>query len=451
MAKSPESRTLLLPSAHGDESQGTQKSKVTLIGGKDNGKEFVILKDVFTIGSRGCDITLEDTTVSRRHCEIRLTPEGHIIRDLKSTNGTLVRGVKITEAFLPPGTEFQLGSSRMVFCPVQQKMDFAISPRDAFGAVLGSSLMMRRVFYLAESYSKTDVTVLIEGETGTGKEVLAEEIHKQSARAHKPFVVIDCASLAKELVESELFGHTKGAFTGASIDRAGAFEFANGGTVFLDEIGDLALELQPKLLRVLEKREVRRVGSNQMVPVDVRIICATNHKLEQQVKAGRFREDLFYRLSVVYIEMPPLRSRKDDLPVLVRKFLKDFGGERAMDNVHDFERAMTIFAQHDWPGNVRELRNLIEIACCSGQPSLELSAFMLSGRTRPHARQSDSQSVSLNQPFKDAKNQLITDFEKRYIQAALERSGGNISKAATEAGIERAYLQRLIKKYKLKS
>jgi transcriptional regulator with PAS, ATPase and Fis domain len=423
-----------------------------MLTGKDGDREFIILKDVFSIGSaRNCDIVLDDTTVSRRHCEIRLTPDGFVVRDLKSTNGTLVRGVKVTEAFLPPGTEFQLGGSRMVFCPIQQKMDFAVSPRDAFGAVLGSSVLMRRVFYLAETYAKTDVTVLIEGETGTGKEILAEEIHRQSSRAHKPFVVIDCASLAKELVESELFGHTKGAFTGASIDRAGAFEFANGGTVFLDEIGDLALELQPKLLRVLEKREVRRVGSNQMVPIDVRILCATNHKLEQQVKSGRFREDLFYRLSVVYIEMPPLRLRKDDIPFLARKFLKDFGGDAALNNVHDFDQAMTTFAQHDWPGNVRELRNLIEIACCSGQKSLELSAFMLSGRIRQMATPNDDQRVALNQPFKTAKNQLVSDFEKRFINSVLERHKGNISHAATDAGIERAYLQRLIKKHKLKS
>jgi transcriptional regulator with PAS, ATPase and Fis domain len=428
-----------------------KKCKLLAISGTQQGQEFILDKDIFTIGSsRHSDLQIEDTTVSRRHCEIRVSPDGCTIRDLGSTNGTMVRGVRVTEAFLTQGTEFQLGNTRLVFCPMQETMEYAVSRSESFGALQGTSVPMRRVFHLAETYAPTDATVLIEGETGTGKEVLAEAIHKRSRRASKPFVVIDCASLAKELVESELFGHTKGAFTGASIDRAGAFEFANGGTVFLDEIGDLAPELQPKLLRVLEKREVRRVGSNHMTPVDVRILCATNHELQNQVNNGRFREDLYYRLSVVHIEMPPLRRRKEDIPVLVRRFLRDFRGEKAEQDIKDLATAIRGLEQHDWPGNVRELRNLVELACCSGRDSLELSAFFSLGRVKTARQEPEAPVFSADEPFKTVKNRLVSDFEKRYIEAILARHGGNISRAAQQAGIERAYLQRLIKKYRQK-
>jgi len=426
-----------------------KKCKLLAISGAQQGKEFVLDKDVFTIGSsRHSDLQVEDTTVSRRHCEIRVSPEGYKIRDMGSTNGTLVRGVRVTEAFLTQGTEFQLGNTRLVFCPMQETMEYTVSRNEAFGALLGTSVLMRRVFHIAETYAPTDATILIEGETGTGKEVLAEAIHKNSRRASKPYVVIDCASLAKELVESELFGHTKGAFTGASIDRAGAFEFANGGTVFLDEIGDLAPELQPKLLRVLEKREVRRVGSNQMTPVDVRILCATNHELQNQVNKGKFREDLYYRLSVVHIEMPPLRRRKEDIPVLVRRFLRDFRGPKAEQEIKDLDKTIRGLEQHDWPGNVRELRNLVELACCSGRDSMDLTAFFGMGRLKTGTRVPETTTVSADEPFKTAKNRLVDDFEKRYIEAILIKHDGNISRAAQEAGIERAYLQRLIKKHR---
>jgi DNA-binding NtrC family response regulator len=431
-----------------------KKYKLLAISGPEQGREFVVSRNTFTIGSsKHNDLQIEDTTISRRHCEIRISPDGCQIKDLGSTNGTMVRGVRVTEAFLSQGSEFQLGSTRLVFCPLQETMEYTVSDKDSFGSLLGASVAMRRVFHLAETYAPTDATVLIEGETGTGKEVLAEEIHKHSRRGHKPFVVIDCASLAKELVESELFGHTKGSFTGATIDRAGAFEFANGGTVFLDEIGDLVPELQPKLLRVLEKREVRRVGSNQMTPVDVRIICATNHDLQNEVNAGKFREDLYYRLSVVHLEMPPLRKRKEDIPILVRKFLCDFGGDKAAESVKDFESAIRRLEQHEWPGNVRELRNLVELACCSGQHSVELSTFFHLGRNRGAAQSSApaAPSFSADEPFKVVKNRLIGEFEQQYIEAILAKHGGNISRAAQEAGIERAYLQRLVKKYRIHS
>ena len=305
---------------------------------------------------------------------------------------------------------------------------------------------MRRVFHLAETYARTDAAVLIQGETGTGKELLAEAIHAHSPRSNKPFMVIDCGALAKGVIESELFGHAKGSFTGAGTERVGAFEAAHGGTVFLDEIGELDISLQPKLLRVLEKKEVRRLGANTVRPVDVRIIAATNRNLEREVREGRFREDLYYRLSIVKIELPPLRQRKDDIPMLVRCILKDLTGSDDVKAWSEFEKSMDLFRQHDWPGNARELRNVIEMGVRGS--AIDLGACLTMGRMGspdPDAGTVDTSDM----PFKDAKNQLVDHFERGYIVKLLERNGGNISRAAREAQIERAYLQRLVRKHDL--
>jgi transcriptional regulator with GAF, ATPase, and Fis domain len=399
--------------------------------------------------SSDLDLVLEDSAVSRRHCEIQLTPDGYVIRDLGSTNGTLVQGVKVTEAFLDQGTDFQLGKTKFVFCPLQEATEYTVSRRETMGRLIGKSFRMRRVFHLAETYAPTDASILIQGDTGTGKEVLAEEIHRHSHRKNKPFVVIDCASLAREIVESELFGHTKGAFTGANADRIGVFEHADGGTVLLDEIGDLGPDLQPKLLRVLEKREIRRVGSNQIRNIDVRIISATNRKLESEVNVGKFREDLLFRLSVVRIEMPPLRKRKEDIPLLTLQFLKEFHGDDALAQVVNFDKTMEAFCNYEWPGNVRELRNLVEIAFYGERRPVDLGAFLYVNRTTSR-EDSSKPDHPADRPLKVAKGELIMDFEKDYIGDLLKKHGGNISKAAREAGIERAYLQRLIKKYELK-
>jgi len=428
-----------------------KKAKLLVVSGGLQGREFILDKDAFTIGSSpDNDLQLPDDTVSKGHCEIEMTPDdGYVVRDVGSTNGTYVNGVRVSEAYLGQGTEIQLGKARIVFCPLQETREFVLSERTALGALLGRSVAMRRVFHEIETYAPTDATVLIEGETGTGKEVVAEEIHRNSRRKDKPFIVIDCASLARELIESELFGHQKGSFTGANTDRVGAFEHADGGTVFLDEIADLSAELQPKLLRVLEKREIRRVGSNTVRHVDVRIVSATNKKLVNEVQAGRFREDLFFRLSIARIELPALRRRKDDISVLAESFLKDFLGPDAMGQVANFEKAMETLRNHTWPGNVRELRNLVEIACYSQKRPIDLSAFLYMGilKTEEDSRGLD---FSADRPFKDVKNDLVRKFEADYVQDLLRRHHGNVSQAAKEAGIERAYLQRLIRKHNLK-
>jgi DNA-binding NtrC family response regulator len=443
-------KTLHLVPSDGADSLRVRNFKLLIINGQNQGQELVVNKERFTIGTGPAnDLILEDATVSRTHSEIEATTEGYAIRDMGSTNGTIIQGVRVTEAYLMPGTEFQLGNTRIVFCPLQESTEYALSSKDSLGDIIGGSIPMRRLYHIAETYARTDATVLIEGETGTGKELLAEMIHRHSPRRDKPFVVIDCASLASNLIASELFGHSKGAFTGANTDRVGAFEHANGGTVFLDEIGDLELDMQPHLLRVLEKKEIRKVGTNAVQKVDVRIISATNRRLESEVNANRFREDLFFRLSVVHLEVPPLRRRKDDLAMLTEFFLCKQMGDDAMTKVLDFEKAISSFQQYDWPGNVRELRNLVELASYSEKHPIDLSTFLYLGRMKT---KQDENPVSINddRPFKDAKNGLIKDFEKGYIKRLLDRHEGNISSAAREAEIERAYLQRLVAKHGLR-
>ena len=440
--------TIALPSPPDGSTIRVRKTKLLVISGPLQSQEFVIGKEVFTIGSgRQNDLVIADTTISKRHCEISAEEGGYRITDLGSTNGTYVQGVRITSAYLNPGSEFQIGKTQLVFCPLLEEREIPLSSCESFGAMLGRSTARRRICHLAETYAPTDATIMITGETGTGKEIMAEEIHKHSRRAKRPFIVIDCAAMAKDLIESELFGHVKGSFTGANADREGAFEHADGGTVFLDEIGDLAPELQPKLLRVLEKREIRRVGDNRVRKIDVRIICATNRRLDEEVNAGRFREDLFYRLSVVRLELPPLRRRRDDIPLIAKRFITDIHGPLAMKQVLHFDETMEILKRHDWPGNVRELRNLIEVAFLAAKPPVDLSAFLGLGRFIPATMKEDETATYADKPFKDAKNELIDDFERKYVKDLLDRNENNVSQSARAAGIERAYLQRLMKKY----
>lgn len=450
-------RTLVLESGdHGAPAMRVYRTKLLVVSGPLQGKEFLINKDYFTIGSGEFnDLVVSDSTVSRRHCEILLDATGYTIRDLGSTNGTKVQNIRVASAELTPGTEIQLGKTRLVFCPMQESDDVPLSPHEHFGKCVGRSVSMRRLFHLAETYAPTDATIMITGETGTGKEVLAEEIHLHSLRAEHPFVVIDCAAISKDQIESELFGHVKGAYAGADTDRQGAFEIADGGTVFLDEIGELSPDLQPKLLRVLEKREIRRLGSNDVRKIDVRIICATNHNLPKEVNDGTFREDLYYRISGVQMELPPLRRRRDDIPLLVKQFITDIHGESAISELANFDQTMEVLKRHEWPGNVRELRNLVELAFYGERRPVDLTAFLSIGafrRNSPLAQPPTTATVSFDaaRPFKEAKNELIEEFERSYLNELLDRNRQNISRSAKDAGIERAYLQRLMSKYGLR-
>lgn len=434
-----------------------RKCKLLIVNGPRQGEEVIMDKELFTIGaSSHNDLILEDSTVSGNHCEIELLEHGFLIRDLQSTNGTTIHGVRVNEAFLEEGSEFRIGKIKIIFCPLKEATTVELSHENHFGKMVGKSASLKRVFRIVETYAPTESTILITGSTGTGKELLAEEIHRNSRRADKPYVVVDCSALSRGLIESELFGHARGAYTGAMSDRKGAFELADGGTVFLDEIGDLSEELQPKLLRVVENKEIRRVGSNDTRKIDVRIIAATHRKLEKDVNTGRFREDLYFRLSVVKVHIAPLCARKEDIPQLIDLFVQGLQGKEDVDSGQIKERMQTMFSDYDWPGNVRELRNMVERMFHAVNSEFEFDPFLMTDQIGDEPAETVEMVESpllLNgtlRPFKETKEQLISQFERGYITRLLDKNNGNISQSAREAGIERAYLQRLIKKHGLK-
>jgi transcriptional regulator with PAS, ATPase and Fis domain len=305
---------------------------------------------------------------------------------------------------------------------------------------------MRKIYTIIEKIAGTDVTVIIEGESGTGKELVAAAIHEKSKRSKKPFVVFDCSAVAENLIESELFGHEKGSFTGATGLRHGAFELADSGTVFLDEIGELQIDLQPKLLRVLESRTIRRVGGDRPMPIDVRVVAATNRSLEQEVKKGTFREDLFYRLNVVPIHLPPLRRRKEDIPLLVESFIENHNEQHPEKRVEGVSTAaMELLMAYDWPGNVRELKNTI-FRAISFMDGAQIQPDDIPDRVRIPVAKAELE-IREDLGFKDAKEQWVASFEKQYLTDLLKRNNFNISAAAKEAGIDRKSVQRLVKKY----
>ena len=414
-------------------------------------------RDVIHIGSnKTADIVLTDPTVSRRHAEIRRGRDGILLRDLGSMNGTFVGHVRAKEVYLGADTLFRVGRTEMSFTPADEVIDVEPSQADHFESLVGNSVAMREVFGLLERVAPTDLTVLISGETGTGKELASRAVHTRSKRSEGPFVVFDCGAAPENLIESELFGHNKGAFTGAVDARPGVFEMAHGGTIFLDEIGELPLELQPKLLRVLEQREVRRVGANRTKPIDVRGVAATNRNLREEVDGGRFREDLYYRLAVVEMGMPPLRERAGDLPMLAHHLLERSTHNTSVTAIDP--RVLEVFSAYHWPGNVRELSNVIERALpFSDGTSIHLGA--LPDSMRPVSPQAEaaasapfspsSPSADATLPFKDAKDQLITAFERQYLVDLLDRYDGNVSKAARAADMDRKSITRLMKKHNI--
>ncbi|MCC7537811.1 MAG: sigma 54-interacting transcriptional regulator [Deltaproteobacteria bacterium] len=396
--------------------------------------------DRCTIGSNERnDVVLADRTVSRFHAEIRLDERGARIRDLGSTNGTLLDGVPVVEAWLREGSVLRLGDSVLRFGLLGGKNALALSRRTRFGGLVGRSVAMRSTFAQLERAATTDSTVLLRGETGTGKEEAAQALHEASARADGPFVVVDCSTVVPTLVESELFGYERGAFTGAEKARAGAFEQAHGGTVFLDEVGELPLELQPRLLRILENRQVRRVGGNQSRAVDVRVIAATHRDLRAGVNSGSFREDLYYRLAVIEIELPPLRNRPEDLPILIDTIIERLDPEAQTDWL-DRDALVERLSTSAWPGNVRQLRNYLA-QCVAFKEAPSLSAPPSSSGTP---------LVSTNLPYEEARRVALEAFERQYATALLEKHKGNVSEAARSAGLNRTYLHRLIRRHRVR-
>jgi DNA-binding NtrC family response regulator len=459
-----------------------RKAKLVVVEGANAGAEVEISKARCS-GGRSIinDLVLQDKAVSGTHFEIAVRDDGYRLRDLDSRNGTFVGDLQIREVFLKPGTTFRVGHTKIQFQPLHDTVDIELSKKDRFDRVVGSSASMREIFASLEKVSPSDLTVLITGETGTGKELVARGIHNASERRNRPFVVLDCGSIPRELIESTLFGHEKGSFTGAVGQHRGCFEQANGGTIFLDEIGELDLTLQPKLLRVLEGREIKRVGGDKTIKVDVRVLAATNRDLRAEVNSGNFREDLYFRLSVVHVELPPLRDRPEDISLIAQHFLREVASRRSMSLTFGPD-AMAALVAHSWPGNVRELRNVVEraAALCDGPvitradlvfgreagPSVLVShdlmqagataareaAARMSGTKLPEGSGPALFDPELLQPglgFKQAKQTVVDSFERAYLQALLGRNEGNITRSAQEAGLTRYHLRELLKRHGL--
>jgi DNA-binding NtrC family response regulator len=313
-----------------------------------------------------------------------------------------------------------------------------------FDNILGTSPAMQRVFDVIKKVAATDLTVLITGESGTGKEMIANALHQNSPRKGGPFIKVNCAALARELVESELFGHERGAFTGALAAREGKFEAADGGTIFLDEIGDMPLETQAKVLRVLQEREFERVGGNRTLTIDVRVIAATNKDLLRMVQESKFREDLFYRLNVVPIELPPLRERQEDIPLLVAHFLREVASRYGREPMTLSADAYGLLLTAPWLGNVRELKNVVEAAAV-----LSVGAEIQAADLRLYSQEQKSEA-GFASTFKEAKQQIVETFERDFISRALRRHHGNITRAAEEMGLHRQQLQQKIRELNLK-
>lgn len=403
----------------------------------------------------GNDLCLDDPTVSSVHLEIAPTERGFRVRDLGSTNGTYIEGVRISEAFIEHGQTLRVGGLDRRFEVGRDKISFPMSESTELHGAVGTSTSMRTIFSRVERVAKTDATVLIQGETGTGKEVIAWSLYEASRRNDKPFVVVDCGAIARNLIESELFGHEKGAFTGAHTRRLGAFERAHEGTLFLDEIGELELELQPKLLRALERREIQRVGGEKTLQVNVRILAATHRDLRAMVARGEFREDLYYRLAVVPLELPPLRERRDDIQPLVQRFLDDLGV--TVDELPP--GAMQRFLDHSWPGNCRELKNAVERAVVLGETRFlgspaqeaaqEHAGVQAAGASMGAGAGFGQFEVDLERPYKEQKSDVVADFEERYARMLIKEFGGNVSAAARKAGIDRMSLHKILDRYGL--
>ncbi len=417
---------------------------------------------VCTVGTHPDNhLCLDDPEVSRQHCQIEVEADGYRLRDLNSKNGCYLGALRLGEIYLENGTTWRIGRHEIRFEPTDETVDIRLSRKSHFSGLIGGSTAMREVFGVLERVAPTEATVLIEGESGTGKELAARAIHERSKRKDGPFVVFDCSAVAKDLLESELFGHVKGAFTGAHAERKGAFELADGGTLFLDELGELSLDLQPKLLRALESHTIRRVGDSRTIDCNTRILAATNRNLKREVEAGHFREDLYYRLAVIQLALPPLRKRVEDIPLLVEHFLGELG-ERSDGQLQVSFSTMEKLKKHRWPGNVRELRNFVERAAVLSEDGRVETRFLKLGRPRTETGAQTEEggggmldgiaqgAIADEMPFKDAKGRLVEAFEKAYWSALLERSGGNVSQAARLAGVHRKSVEYIMRKLDLK-
>jgi DNA-binding NtrC family response regulator len=413
---------------------------VRVEGAMAHPREIVLSSGKYTIGSaRDCSLRIDDRTVSRHHLELEQCPEGVRVHDLGSRNGTFFLGQRVERFTAVFGAQLQVGNVVVHIDVDRSGLETNLAyDRDEYRGLFGASPTMRRLFATLVRLEPALVSVLVEGESGTGKELIARAIHDASRVAQGPFVAVNCGGIARDLVASELFGHKKGAFTHAVDTRRGAFDSADGGTLFLDEIGELPLEVQPNLLRVLEAGELRPVGSDETRRVRVRLVAATNRDLEAEVRQGRFRQDLYFRIAVVKLRVPPLRDHVTDLPVLAQRFASELGAPPLPDAV------LAELSSRAMPGNVRELRNAVAAytvlgvlpAASSGDvPLLDLAL---------------SQFVDLGHAYGSQKEAVIERFTAHYLRALLAKTGGNQSRAAEIAGLDRGYVGKLLAKLGMK-
>jgi transcriptional regulator with GAF, ATPase, and Fis domain len=429
---------------------------------RDRNAALTFAQDEVRIGSsEDADVPLADASVSREHLAVRLSSNGYALADLGSTNGTFVGDLRVERVTVSEPTLVRLGQTVVRLVPLAESVEQEISPRARFGRMLGQSAAMRETFALLERVAATDLTVLLEGETGTGKELAAEGLHEASGRSGD-FIAVNCGAIPRELLESELLGHEKGAFTGADRPRPGAFVAADRGTIFLDEVGELPLDMQAKLLRVLERREVKPVGSDRARSVDVRVIAATNRSLAREVAAGRFRQDLYFRLAVVVVRIPPLRTRAGDVRMLAEHIQDELARKRVAARLPPLsrldERAMAMLLRYDFPGNVRELRNVVErwaVLGAVGAPGdpAGWAGGASSGagdHTPAGAGGGEVERALLSLPYHEAKDEWVERFERAYLTALLDRCDGNVSRAAREAGVDRRHVQRMMGRFGMK-
>ena len=418
-----------------------------IISGPGLGTSFRGDKRNLLLGTHvSADIVLPDPHVSRLHARIDVEEQDYVLRDLGSTNGTKIAGIRIREANLDDGAIIELGGTKVRFRILDEPFEIRLADEEKFQGLVGRSVAMRELFALCDRVAPTDASVIIQGETGTGKDLVARAMHERSRRSDKPFVILDCGAIPPGVIESELFGHERGAFTGATATRIGAFERAHGGTVFLDEIGELALELQPKLLRCVETGELLRIGGERPIKVDIRIIAATHRDLARMITENRFRADLYYRLAVIKVIVPPLRERREDIPLLAAHFARQALGDGSRSPLahQALEAVFGELTRHDWPGNVRELRNIVERATILADPKLI------------HAGTADVVAGELQRSIEKAVHKQISlraaraELERDYLADLLRATEGDLDEAARIAQVHRKSLERLLRRLKLR-
>ncbi|MFC1611387.1 sigma 54-interacting transcriptional regulator [Myxococcota bacterium] len=416
-----------------------------IISGDDAGRHVTLGPQPMSIGAdRDCSLPITDPMVSRHHAEAQIVPQGVCVRDLSSTNGTFVNAARITEVVVQPGAVVKVGDTSLQIVS-SKTPSVPPSKSHQFGGLVGKSHAMRETFAILELAAPTDVTVLLQGESGTGKEVAANALHDHSERRDGPFVTLDCSAIAESLIESQLFGHVRGAFTGAAQGRKGAFLQAAGGTLFLDEIGELPITSQAKILRAIESKTLTPVGSDAPIAVNTRVVAATHRDLSAMVQDGGFRFDLFHRLSVVHIHIPPLRDRPEDIPTLVSWFYRGRQTEPGEIAGANLDALKT----HAWPGNVRELRNTLERAWVLAGPGgiafCDLKLWLQhEAHTPAHVALIDT-----TLPFKEAKERWNDAFEQQYLALVFAEYKKNITRTAEHCGLTRRHMRNLLRKHGL--